>query len=181
MNSSGLVAPILTVLVAAISAGAALLGQRLSGSVSRREATKARALALRDERKQAILEFLDAVQTVEYLIDNWRVWPHVDKTIVVPKIGDWQAAPAPTGVEGGALVHKMWFSCKKVQLLCSADLAQAVEAYAGRATNFVWGEIAEEERFTNFLEEVRGQFIYAAKRELEIPQEADMPRRGTDR
>jgi hypothetical protein len=152
MADTAFVTALVTVSVAVISAGAALPGQTVALRISRREANAARASALRAERKEAFVEFLDAAQQVEYLIERW--W-------LVPQERD--------GNEAASLTHKMWFCHKKIMFLCSATVSRTAGAYAGRMNSYVWSGIPEDVREQeDYFDGVRQPFLDAAQEELGI-------------
>jgi hypothetical protein len=84
-------------------------------------------LTIRNEQKQAVLEFLKTTQRVELLIDEWKVAPHTENYRDTPLSTD--------GGEAAAAVHAMWLEARRLELVCSADVNRAAIRYAEKATN----------------------------------------------
>jgi hypothetical protein len=158
MLDSGVVTAILTVSVAFISAGAALLGQGLTIRASRLQADLAMQLTIRQEQKEAIADFLRTTQRVELLIDEWKVAPHTEEYRGVPLV----TSPG----DASAAVHAMWLEVRKLELLCSTEVHQAAVRYTEKANEYVWNDVPGEMRHKDYLEPWRRPFLDAAKHEL---------------
>lgn len=88
-----------------------LLGQHLAARVEIRRDQQQRTDAERAERKEAILGFLAAAQSVELILDRR------DRVL-----------PAPEDPEDEKL-HALWLTKKGVELVCAHETAQAAHDY----------------------------------------------------
>ena len=150
----------------AIGAAGALLGQHLANRVTTRQARAVRMAAERDERKQQILAFLEAAQSVEqaaeYLFFNGR---RLDDTV--------------------ARTHSIWFHQKCMELVCTAALNDKTIDYARRMHDACYKDLPERVAVWDYIAEMRNPFLAAAREELGIaaalPAERVLPRRPDTR
>ncbi|GAB2474959.1 hypothetical protein GCM10027187_48960 [Streptosporangium sandarakinum] len=69
-------------------------------------------VAMRTERKAAILSFLDAAQRIEMVLDKRA-----------------ESKDSPSEVDAQEGLHQLWLAKKSVELVCSPELAQSVHDY----------------------------------------------------
>ncbi|MEU7988399.1 hypothetical protein AB0B56_26380 [Streptosporangium canum] len=112
MNWETLSTTVLPLLGVLLGTGGTLLGQHLATRVDRRRLEHDQLVAMRAERKAAILSFLDAAQRVEMVLD--------ERT-------ESKKSPSEAGVQEG--IHQLWLAKKSVELVCSPELAQNAHDY----------------------------------------------------
>jgi uncharacterized protein YigA (DUF484 family) len=125
-----------------------LVGQYLTSRVAVRREEREQLTAERTERKEAILGFLSAAQTVELLLDrspNGR---------------------SRTDSEVWDQLHGLWLVKKACELVCSAQLAQAAHDYTLTLHDLLRSGIPMEESTTK--RELRYAFMEAARRDLGV-------------
>jgi predicted transcriptional regulator len=127
---------------------ATLVSQYLSTRLSQREAAARRTSDQRAERKAAIVEFLDAAQRVEHLLDR------------VDRGGEQDEH------EAGELMHRLWLSYKCAEIICSAALGQTAQEYSRELHHYVWDGRPEGPASTS-KREARYAFLDAAAKELD--------------
>ena len=146
----------------ALGSTGTLVGQYLITRVDVRRERRERVTAERAERKETILAFLSAVQTVELLLDR--------STGGRPLADD----------DAWDHLHDLWLAKKSCELVCSADLAQAAHDYTLTLHGLLRSESASEEPAAK--RERRYAFMEAARRELGVdgaPLRRSPPLAGT--
>lgn len=107
-----------------------------------------RVAALYVERKQAILDFLEAVQDLErHLEDRPQRGPHNDDS------------------QGKTLMHRVWLRQKLLDLVCADGLRQPADAFAHGLHEAVWDGVSPDELYAR-LDVQRTSFLTAARAEL---------------
>lgn len=112
MNWETLSTTVLPLLGVLLGTGGTLLGQHLATRVDRRRLEHDQLVAVRAERKAAILSFLDAAQRIEMALD--------ERT-------ESKNSPSEVGVQEN--IHQLWLAKKSVELVCSPELAQSAHDY----------------------------------------------------
>jgi hypothetical protein len=141
----------------ALGSGGTLVGQYLTTRVDARRQRREQLAAERGERKEAILGFLSAAQSVELLLD-----------------GQAFAGRHPEDDEVMDQLHGLWLAKKSCELMCSAEVAQAAHDYTLALHRLVRDESRPEGATSKG--ELRWAFMEMARRELGV---ADAPlRRG---
>jgi hypothetical protein len=124
-----------------------LTGQYLATRGAARRHAEERAAALREERKSAVVDFLDKVQHVEQLLDAR------DRHRAEPE------------AEAESRMHAAWLAKKVIELFCSNDTAAIAHRYTSILNQRVWqpsdGQV-ETQR------DLRAEFMEAARRELGV-------------
>jgi hypothetical protein len=138
---------------------ATLVSQHLATRVSQREAKIQRAAVLRAERKAAIVDFLDAAQRVEHLLDRTQRGGQADEQ------------------EAGELMHRLWLTYKCAEIVCSVATAQKAQDYTLQLHHYVWDGIPEGSG-SSTKREARHAFLDAAGKELD-PERSVSLRRGS--
>jgi len=144
-----------------------LLGQRFVTHADARRDALQRAGAQRAERKEAIIGFLSAAERIEAIRTN--------VADDLSHAGD---------VEIGDLTHALWLAKKVIELVCSAEVAQAAQDYTRELDRCTWKlkrsdwkgnspDLSPRER------ELRVDFMEAARRELGYKGEP-LRRRASD-
>lgn len=137
-----------TVAVGLLTGGAALLGQWLNQRSASRQATQARLAALRTERKEAYLEFLESTQRVSRAIENRRrEGLHDDE-------------------EAAQLTHQMWRQFRKVSLVADGDVAQNAHRLARMFNDAVWENVEPPSDIWAYMDDAIDPFMVAARRSL---------------
>jgi hypothetical protein len=127
---------------------ATLVSQYLSTRLSQREAAARRASDQRAERKAAIVDFLDAAQRVEHLLDR------IDH------------GAAQDEHESGELMHRLWLSYKCAEITCSPTLGQKGQEYSRELHRYVW-DGRPEGPAPSSKRQARYAFLDAAAKELD--------------
>ncbi|MEV0403368.1 hypothetical protein [Actinoallomurus sp. NPDC050550] len=141
----------------ALGSGGTLVGQYLTTRVDARRQRREQLAAERGERKEAILGFLSAAQSVELLLD-----------------GQDFAGRHPEDDEVMDRLHGLWLAKKSCELVCSAEVGQAAHDYTLALHRLVRGGSRAEGAEPKG--DLRHAFMEAARRELGV---ADAPlRRG---
>jgi hypothetical protein len=134
----------------ALGASGAFAGQYLATRETKHQARLDAEHAIRDERKQAIKDFLRISQKVE------RVAEH-----------RWQNDN--TFVEGSPdLTHEMWYRQKCIDLVVSEPVREAARKYAWYMSEATYGRVPEGMSVWGYLTEAREPFLAAARSELGI-------------
>ncbi|WP_460356976.1 hypothetical protein [Actinoallomurus acanthiterrae] len=133
----------------ALGSGGTLVGQYLTTRVDARRQRREQLAAERGERKEAILGFLSAAQSVELLLD-----------------GQAFTGRHPEDDEVMDQLHALWLAKKSCELVCSAELAQAAHDYTLALHRLVRGESRTEGATPKG--ELRWAFMETARRELGV-------------
>jgi hypothetical protein len=155
----------------ALGAGGTLLGQYLALRAGvRRDATQ-RASEQRGERKQAIIDFLSAAEPIEQLRGKLQEGNRGKSAVITEQM------------------HAVWLAKKVIELVCSANLAQAAQDYTeelnagskefartGRAGGL---SRLERQRRATFMEMARRELGYKGEPLRRLP-DADRPGADTD-
>ncbi|MGW0067581.1 hypothetical protein ACWDUI_08960 [Streptosporangium sandarakinum] len=112
MNWEALSTTVLPLLGVLLGTGGTLLGQHLATRVDRRRLEHDQLVAMRTERKAAILSFLDAAQRIEMILDRRA-----------------ESKDSPSEADAQEGLHQLWLAKKSVELVCSPELAQSVHDY----------------------------------------------------
>lgn len=112
MNWETLSTTVLPLLGVLLGTGGTLLGQHLATRVDRRRLEHDQLVAMRTERKAAILSFLDVAQRIEMALDKRA-----------------ESKDSPNEMEVQENVHQLWLAKKNVELVCSPELAQSAHDY----------------------------------------------------
>ena len=142
----------------AIGATGTLTGQYLTTRVDVRRERREGLTAERAERKETILGFLSAAQSVEMLID---------------RSADGRT---PEDTEADDELHALWLAKKTCELVCSANLAQAAHDYTLALHDLLRGRTGT--RPATPKRELRHAFMEAAREELGVralPLRRDRP------
>lgn len=153
--TASVVALIASLIGGLIGAGGTLASQRLSLRATAQQRDAERHVRLRDERKAALIEFLDAVQLVERLVERrWR-------TGNIPK-------------EGGDAIHRLWLQQKVLDIIGGHRLRKAALDFAQRLSDGLYAENLKRDYsgLRDFLNDDRNAFLEAARRELDLPDRA---------
>jgi len=148
MDATTVGAVVLPLVGVALGTAGTLTGQYLATRGDARRHLAAEAAAARTERKQAIVDFLDAAQRLEQRLDD-RV----------------HGRPQPDA-DVGDLLHALWLAKKVLELVCGYELATVAHRYTAllhslsRAAQST-GRSAEHVAY-------RAEFIEAARRELGV-------------
>ncbi|MFF1609550.1 hypothetical protein ACFVYA_17360 [Amycolatopsis sp. NPDC058278] len=151
MNWSAVNPAILPLIGVTLGVGGSIAVQYLVTRTTKQQATAKRVADLRWERKEAIREFLDAVQSVERLAECRHMYGNLDDG---PEL----------------LTHRMWFLQKCIDIVGTPRLRQAALDYASRLHDAVYGEMPEGQNVWEFMGERRHPFLEAARRELDVPE-----------
>jgi hypothetical protein len=139
------VIPLLGVIV---GAAGALLVQYLGTRVRKQQAEAAAKAAARAERKEAILAYLQATQSVEQAAER-----------------RYANGELPNGYR--TRMHNMWVQQKYIELVGSATLIEKAKRYADECLiAAIYGEQPEGSDVWHFLEEYNQPFLAAARAEL---------------
>lgn len=133
-----------------LGAGGALLGQYMTQRVDIRREDAQRARDQRAERKDAIVGLLSAAERTE----QYR--------------GQSDADGDASGTDLIELLHAVWLAKKIIELVCSAELAQAAQDYV-RELDRVCRELIRNPQAETFpLQErrLRAEFMEVARREM---------------
>ncbi|GAA4630338.1 hypothetical protein GCM10023196_055300 [Actinoallomurus vinaceus] len=131
----------------ALGSGGTLIGQYLTTRVDVRRQQREQLVAERGERKEAILGFLSAAQSVELLLD-----------------GHDFAGRRPEDDEVMDRLHGLWLAKKACELVCSAEVAQAAHDYTLALHRLVRAEAPVK----TSKGELRHAFMETARRELGV-------------
>jgi hypothetical protein len=149
MNWSATILPLVGV---ALGSASTVVGQYLTTRVAVRRDERERTAAERTERKDAILGFLSAAQSVELQLDRIAGGRPRDDT------------------EAWDHLHALWLAKKVPELVCSAALAQAAHDYTLALHGLLRGEGPVED--SPAKRELRYAFMEAARRELGVEEAA---------
>ncbi|GLY87930.1 hypothetical protein Airi02_058590 [Actinoallomurus iriomotensis] len=149
-------ATILPLVGVAVGAASTLTGQYLTTRVAVRREEREQSTAERTERKDAILGFLSAAQSVELLLD--RRPDH----------------RSPDDAEMWDRLHDLWLAKKACELVCSPRLAQAAHDYTVSLHDLLRGRNPTEQ--PDVKRELRYALMEAARTELGVT--GDPLRRG---
>lgn len=122
-----------------------LVGQYLANRVEVQREQRHRADATRSERKEAISEYLRAVQRVELILDR--------RKLGMPTLDDPEDEK----------LHDLWLAKKGVELVCSTETAQAAHDY----TKELHALMRSERGRSPVKRERREAFVEVAREELE--------------
>lgn len=149
--SASIIALIATFAGGLIGAGGSLATQRLSLHATAQQREAERQANLRDERKATLVEFLDAVQLVERLVDR-----------------RWRTGNIPE--EAGDAIHRLWLQQKILEIIGGHDLRVASLGFSLRLSDGLFEQQKRDySKLGKFLEEDRNKLLQAARRELDIP------------
>lgn len=138
----------------ALGTAGTLLGQRFATRVEVQRDAFQRSSAQRAERKEAIISFLSAAERIELLRAKMAHDNHL-----------------PGSDEIGELIHALWLAKKIIELVCSAQLAQAAHDYTRELDRCTWELEGKEWKGASRAlspreHELRVQLLEAARREL---------------
>jgi K+-sensing histidine kinase KdpD len=139
-----------SIVVSLVSVGVGAFVALLSTYLTNRVAKKSRAAALRAERKEAIVAFLDVAQSVEQAAEQ----RYLNKDL-----------PDDTT----SRTHQMWFRQKCIELVCTSAMNEKTIEYADQMSDGCYKEPPPNVKIWNFLEEKRLPFLATARQELGIP------------
>lgn len=159
-------ATILPLAGVALGTAGTLLGQRFATQADARRDAVQRTAAQRAERKEAIIGFLSAAERIETIRTN---------------VADDHDRAADADI--GDLTHALWLAKKLIELVCSAELAQAAQDYTRELDQRTWKLKKSDWKgisraLTAHEHELRVQFMESARRELGYKGE---PLRGRTR
>jgi hypothetical protein len=143
---TSVVIPLLGVVV---GAAGVLLAQYLSTRVTKQQAEAAKLAAIRAERKDSILAFLEATQRVEQAAEERYM------TGKLPE--DYPAR-----------VHDMWFRNRCIELINRPALIDKCESYVWCLHTAIYRELPEGIDIWRFIKERFDPFLAAARMELGI-------------
>jgi hypothetical protein len=149
LSSSEITAGVLSLAGVAIGAAGSFGVQWFTSRTTAAQARAKRLADLREERKAAILQFLDTAQVVERLAE--RRYAH--EQLVDPE----------------SSTHLMWFLQKALELVATETLRHAARDYAWRLNEAVYKELPVDKDIWAFLAEQREPIMSAARVELDVP------------
>ena len=138
----------------ALGTAGTLLGQRMTTRADLQRATAERSAAVRAERKDAIIGYLAAAENIEQLRGASAGGHHqVDKADLAER------------------AHALWLAKKLIELVCSADLAQAAQDYTRALDSTTWaladqGWKGASRALSPREHELRVELMETARREL---------------
>lgn len=147
-------ATILPLAGVALGSAGTLLGQRMTTQADLQRATAERTAAQRTERKDAIIGYLAAAECIEQLRGTSASGQHqADKADLAER------------------THALWLAKKLIELVCSADLAQAAQDYTRALDSTTWaladqGWKGASRALSPREHELRVEFMETARREL---------------
>lgn len=144
-----LLAYILPLVGVVLGAAGTFAGQYLATRETRKQARSAAETALRSERKEAVLAFLEACQQVEAAAEHLFFKGSVRE-------------------EAPRLTHQMWYRCKCLELVCGTRVRKTAVEYADRLMTAAHDGVPGGAKVWVWLGETRGPFLKAAKDELGI-------------
>lgn len=141
---------------AVIGIASTLLTERWRTRTTLQQEQRLAASRLRDEHKEAILNFLASCQQVEIAAEH-------------------RSQNNNHFVEGSpGLTHDMWFRQKSLDLVAGARVRETAYALAGCLMETVYGEHRTVGEVQDFIHKQRGPFLDAAKEALGIPENPEL-------
>ncbi|MGY0231339.1 hypothetical protein [Longispora urticae] len=143
-------ATVLPLIGVALGSAGTLVGQFLATRETKKQARANAAAALRAERKEAILAFLDIVQRVERVAE--RRYQNDNRF-----------------VEGSPdLTHEMWYRQKCIDIVGSRELRGPAYELADRLMKATYGKMPKGVEVWPYIGEKRDPFLKAARTELGV-------------
>jgi len=148
--SSTLAPSVFTLAGVALGVVGTLGAQYLATRESRRAAKAAAKEALRQERKAAVLAFLDVCQRAENAAED-------------------RAFGREQRADPDALKHDLWYRQKCIELVAGEDVQSTAFDYADRLTVALFDAAPTQTEVFGFIAEERLPFLNAARAELGVP------------
>lgn len=145
--AAGVLGDVLPLIGVALGAAGAFAGQFLAMRETKKEAATAAAAVLRAERKEFLLEFLEACQRAERAAEHYFFAGERAK-------------------DAAELTHRVWFCQKCIALVASPNVQSAAEEFARALTTAVHDGTPKGVRISDFLRDKRDRFLDAAAAEL---------------
>lgn len=154
MSWTAVSATVLPLVGVALGTAGTLFGLRYATQAELQRDSLQRAEAKRVERKEAIIGYLSAAERIEQL-----------------RGGTTHDGGPSEGTDVGELTHALWLAKKFIELVCSAQLAQAAQDYTRELDRCTWALASKNwtgaSRALSAREhELRVEFMEAARREL---------------
>jgi len=154
MSWTAVSASVLPLVGVALGTAGALFGQRFTTRAQLQRDSLQRVEAQRAERKEAIIGFLSAAERIEKLRGKMA----------------HDGGPSE-GADVGELTHALWLAKKIIELVCSAQLAQAAQDYTRELDRCTWELVGKKwtgasRALSPREHELRVEFMEAARREL---------------
>ncbi|MER8199017.1 hypothetical protein ABTY00_34330 [Streptomyces microflavus] len=141
---------------AVIGITSTLLTERWRARTTLQQEQRLVASRLRDERKEAILNFLASCQQVEHAAEQRS------------QIGNHFVEGSPS------LTHEMWFRQKSLDLVAGARVRGTAYTLANCLMETVYGQHRTVGEVQDFIHKQRGPFLDAAKEALGIPENPEL-------
>lgn len=139
-----------TVVVPLVSVGVGAFVALLSTYLTNRVAKKSRGAALRAERKEAIVAFLDVAQGVEQAAEQRYLYGELPD-------------------DAASRIHQMWFRQKCIQLVCTSGTNNKAIDFGNKMKYGCYGDLPDTVTAWDFVEGDRNEFLATARQELGIP------------
>jgi hypothetical protein len=164
--SSTLAPSVFTLAGVALGVVGTLGAQYLATRESRRAAKATAKEALRQERKAAVLAFLDVCQRAENAAED-RAFGREQRA--GPGWSISRSPRKPVLPDLDALKQDLWYRQKCIELVAGEDVQSAAFDYAKRLTAALFDAAPTGTKIFGFISDKRLPFIDAARAELKIP------------
>ncbi|MFD9948941.1 hypothetical protein ACFWYW_52475 [Nonomuraea sp. NPDC059023] len=162
MEWSTLAPALFSLLGAVVGAAGTFLGTFFATRTTRQQAQTQRIAALRQERKEAILAFLDVAQDMQ--VHTYMLWHRRDVL----------GAEREIRQQSSAYSKQVWRLHRRLSLVGSRGLLSASHTYVEALDSAMW-TLEEGTTFWDHIDPIQDGFLDAARTELSIPDE--VPRR----